>query len=94
MSIVKPRNRLVNFRLNEEEYESLKAAYSLRGARSLSDFARSVVMRSVGLEEWAERMTHERLFALGRKVSELESHLRDLQYLVKGSEGGKRVGRS
>jgi len=45
MSILKPRNRLVNFRLTDEEFTYLKEACSAQGARSISDFARSAVLR-------------------------------------------------
>ena len=46
MAVTKPRNRLVNFRLTEEEFQSLRTASSESGARSISDFARSAVLRS------------------------------------------------
>jgi hypothetical protein len=45
MSILKPRNRLVNFRLTEEEFGYLRDACMAQGARSISDFARSAVLR-------------------------------------------------
>lgn len=45
MSILKPRNRLVNFRLTEEEFVHLRDACVAQGARSISDFARSAVLR-------------------------------------------------
>ncbi len=45
MSILKPRNRLVNFRLTEEEFVYLREACVAQGARSISDFARSAVLR-------------------------------------------------
>jgi uncharacterized protein (DUF1778 family) len=44
MSVLKPRNRLINFRLTEEEFVSLRDACRNQGARSISDFARSAVM--------------------------------------------------
>ena len=47
MSVLKPRNRLVNFRLTEEEYAALYLASGKSGARSLSDFARSAVLRAM-----------------------------------------------
>ena len=47
MSVLKPRNRLVNFRLTEEEYSALYLASGKSGARSLSDFARSAVLRAM-----------------------------------------------
>jgi uncharacterized protein (DUF1778 family) len=82
MSVLKPRNRLVIFRLNEEEYESLKAAYSLKGARSISDFARSAVLRSAATEEGTEETWRWRLLNLGREISRAERRVRDLLKLL------------
>jgi hypothetical protein len=46
MAVTKPRSRLVNFRLTEEEFQSLRTASAESGARSISDFARSAVLRT------------------------------------------------
>ena len=39
------RSRLVVFRVTPDEYDSLKRASSLQGARSISDFARAELLR-------------------------------------------------
>lgn len=44
MAVSKPRNRLVIFRLTQEEYQQLEAVSAAGGARSLSEFARSKVL--------------------------------------------------
>ena len=41
--VFKRRNRLISFRLSEEEYESLRALCVTEGARSVSDYARSAL---------------------------------------------------
>jgi hypothetical protein len=46
MAVNKPRNRILIFRLSQDEYETLQAASS--GARSLSEFARAKLMASIG----------------------------------------------
>ena len=46
MAVNKPRNRILIFRLTQEEYEVLQAASS--GARSMSEFARAKLMGSLG----------------------------------------------
>jgi hypothetical protein len=46
MSVNNRRNRIVIFRLTQDEYESLRMASSVEGARSFSDFARSKLLRS------------------------------------------------
>ena len=86
MSVLRPRNRLVNFRMSEEEYEILRAACSLKGARSISDFARSAVLCSVGMEQQQEGSVQKRLSSLGHKVSELESRVERLLKLLDGTD--------
>ena len=44
MAVTKPRNRLVNFRVSEDEFQSLREACETGGARSISDFARCAVL--------------------------------------------------
>lgn len=44
MPVLKPRNRLVYFRLSEEEYRRIAGMCETLGARSISDVARSAVI--------------------------------------------------
>ena len=46
MAVTKPRNKVLIFRLTQDEYQALQSASS--GARSLSDFARTKLLRSLG----------------------------------------------
>jgi len=46
MAINKPRNKLLIFRLTQDEYQALQSASS--GARSLSDYARTKLLGSLG----------------------------------------------
>ena len=46
MAISKPRNKLLIFRLTQDEYEALQSASS--GARSLSEYARAKLLGSLG----------------------------------------------
>jgi len=46
MAINKPRNRILIFRLTQDEYAELQAASS--GARSMSEFARAKLLGSLG----------------------------------------------
>ena len=43
MTVMRKRNRLVSFRLSEQEYEALQNYTLTEGARSISDFARSTL---------------------------------------------------
>ncbi len=45
MAVLKPRMRLISFRLSEEEFQHLTAVSLSQGARSLSDFVRSWLLR-------------------------------------------------
>lgn len=75
MSIPNPRNRVVVFRLTEEEYRSLKAACSAAGGRNLSDYTRSellLALRSEGAE-----------IAIHRRFQEIDVKLKDLSHLLK-----------
>jgi hypothetical protein len=46
MAVNKPRNKILIFRLSEDEYTTLQSASS--GSRSLSEFARAKLMASLG----------------------------------------------
>lgn len=71
MPTVKPRDRVVVFRLTEDEYNALKDACTERGGRNLSDFTRSELMTGISSEP-----LHLRLEA---RFSTIEERLRDLQ---------------
>ena len=43
MAVMRKRNRLVSFRLSDQEYEALQHFTVNEGARSISDFARSAL---------------------------------------------------
>lgn len=82
MPVFNPRNRLVNFRLSEEEFERLRASSALSGARSLSDFARNAVMRSVAQNTVAPPPVEAASPTIDRKVLELETRVSELVSLI------------
>ena len=88
MPVYSPRTRLVNFRVNEEEYATLCAACSQNGARSISDFARLAVLRHAAADERQATSMHWRLAALGHKMSELECRVSQLLRLLDMAEAG------
>ena len=47
MSVLKPRNRLVYFRVSEDEFQQFNQMCELVGARSISDLARSAIQRMI-----------------------------------------------
>lgn len=70
MAVLKPRTRLVNFRLSEEEFQNLRAACASQGARSVSEFARGAVLHLMQAGE-APEAAERRLSHLDERVSEL-----------------------
>ena len=86
MSILKPRNRLVNFRLTEEEFGQLREACLAQGARSISDFARSAVLRQADYSEMAApRSAHGVIAGDGpstQSLLELQSAMQQLEARV------------
>lgn len=47
MAVLNPRNRIVYFRVSEEEFQNLRTYCETYGARSVSDLARSAVLGTV-----------------------------------------------
>lgn len=95
MPVFRPRTRLVNFRLSEDEYQALKEICARSGARSVSDYARAAVLgegpaKANGAQElasvdqeggWANRW--ERLedcvFQIEEKINSLSQAFEQLQ---------------
>jgi|HubBroStandDraft_1064217.scaffolds.fasta_scaffold1556112_1 hypothetical protein len=69
MAVSKPRNRLVIFRLTQEEFQQLETVSTAGGARSLSEFARSKVLNGASGEP---------------SLAELERKLDELTGVVEG----------
>lgn len=83
MSVLKPRNRLVNFRLTEDEFDTLRRSSVAQGARSISDFARGAVMRQVDEPAFAKGSAGiERLQQVDELVGHLESRVSQILKLV------------
>ncbi|HBY62981.1 MAG TPA: hypothetical protein DEH78_24420 [Solibacterales bacterium] len=47
MAVLRPRNRLVYFRLSEDEFEKINSACHATGARSISDLARHALQKMI-----------------------------------------------
>ena len=63
MAVDEPRNRILIFRLTQDEYDTLRMASSQRGARSLSESARAKLLASLDAP------------ALDQQITELKSTL-------------------
>ena len=84
MPVPRPRTRLVNFRISEEEYETLRAACTRHGARSISDFARLAVLGWAGSTDLQATAMQWRLSSLGHKMAELEGRVGHLLGALEG----------
>jgi hypothetical protein len=82
MPVLKPRNRVVVFRLTQDEYEDLKTVSSVRGARNISDFTRSELLTSIGQERRSETALQGKLSDVDQKLSNLESKIQRMSQLL------------
>ena len=73
----KPRNRIVVFRLSQEEYQSLKEACDRAGARNLSDFTRSEVLECLNSDAFGGHLAR-RFISLERQISVIQFQLNNL----------------
>src|ERR1035441_124710 len=68
----KPRNRIVVFRLSQDEYRSLQEACTRAGARNLSDFTRSEVLECLNSDAVGGH--------LARRFASLEQQIAVVQF--------------
>ena len=83
MAVLKPRKRLVYFRLSEDEFQRISRLCESSGARSISELARLAVeefARAVAAEETALDC---RLRDLERVLMELNERVRQLTCALK-----------
>ena len=86
MTVFKRRDRLVVFRLTQDEYQRLEEACSSNGPRSLSDFTRAQLLNAAGTGGPAGRIEH-RLSTMEKKLSGLQSAVRQIARLLKQTNG-------
>jgi hypothetical protein len=83
MAVLKPRNRLVYFRVSEEEFQLFSGMCEVEGARSISDLARLALQRlaqehRLNTEDdfiGKLKAINEVLNELGEKVERLKTQL-------------------
>jgi hypothetical protein len=73
----KPRNRIVVFRLSQEEYRSLQEACNRAGARNLSDFTRSEVLECVNSDAYGGHLAR-RFASLEQQIAVMQFQLNNL----------------
>jgi hypothetical protein len=83
MNLLTARNRVVNFRLTEDEYQTLQNACSNTGARSISDYARSVLLGALPDHTGVQRPDmSRRIDQLEMRVTALSTAIRAIEQLL------------
>ena len=78
MSVLKRRDRIVVFRLTQDEYKRLEKACATTGARNLSDYTRRELLD--GVHSPASGVQLEgRLFTFDKRLAEVQSAVRQIQ---------------
>jgi len=82
MSVLRPRNRLVYFRVSEDEFQQFNQICESMGARSISDLARSAMRRMI--EQAGHNGDHDStdVSEVSAKLSVLETSMCDLNRKV------------
>jgi hypothetical protein len=77
MAVLKPRERLVYFRISEDEFRQFTSACEQGGARSVSDLARSAVQRLIadGERRREDRKLEERMQVLEELIAAVSEQL-------------------
>ena len=81
MAILKPRTKIVTFRVAEDEFEQLKSLSVAEGARSLSDYTRAAVC-NVASRPARDVELYARVRKLDGKVEEIERAVKELVQLI------------
>lgn len=90
MSVLRPRTRVVYFRVSEEEFRQFNDLCQMRGERSLSDLARAAMYQMLqnngkgGEQEMAQKIKE-----LDATIAELYRELK--KYLPAGKPAGKKA---
>jgi hypothetical protein len=84
MPVLKPRNRLVYFRVSEDEFLQFSAICQSAGARSLSDLAR-LAMQQMLAQRAEEAQVASRLRTFDELISVLNDRLGEMNDLLRAN---------
>lgn len=90
MTFLKRRDRVLIFRLTQDEYQQLSTACQARGARNLSDFARSELLALLE-DELHQTAVEDRLSHVEEQLQDLNSSVRRVTEMIeemKQTNGG------
>jgi hypothetical protein len=89
MSSENPRNRLVVFRVTQDELVSLKAACAEKGGRNLSDFTRSELFTFLHSQS-PEFLIQRKLDDIERQLSRMHMDIREQQHCSLAAASSRR----
>lgn len=77
MAVLKPRERLVYFRVSEDEFRQFVSVCEQAGARSVSDLARSAVQRLIadGNRQREDEELANKMYRLERLIAQVTEQL-------------------
>jgi len=77
LAVLKPRERLVYFRVSEDEFRQFVSVCEQAGARSVSDLARSAVQRLIadGNRQREDEELTDKMFRLERLIAQVTEQL-------------------
>ena len=80
MAVLRPRERLVYFRISEDEFRQFVSVCEQAGARSVSDLARNAVQRLIadGQRQREDQELDEKIRVLERMIAAVSEQLRVL----------------
>jgi DNA-binding transcriptional regulator GbsR (MarR family) len=89
VAVLKPRERLVYFRISEDEFHQFVSVCEKEGARSVSDLARSAVQRLIaeGDRDREHQSLAPKVETLEKLISELAAQLQFLSTLLQRQNG-------
>ena len=91
MAVIKPRERLVYFRISEDEFHQFLSVCEQEGARSISDLARNAVQRLIahGNQQREDQNLAPKIEMLEKLIAEVSAQLHCLTTLNAPSAAGK-----
>jgi DNA-binding transcriptional regulator GbsR (MarR family) len=94
VAVLKPRERLVYFRVSEDEFHQFVSVCEREGARSVSDLARNAVQRLIAecQKNREDRELTPKVEQLEKLVAELTGQVQTLAELLRGKDGWKPAG--
>jgi hypothetical protein len=86
VAVLKPRERLVYFRVSEDEFRQFVSVCEQGGARSVSDLARSAVQRLIadGNRQREDEELTEKVHRLERLIAQVTEQLHLLNHQTHG----------